>query len=60
MLKPQNVKNMLTFLPSAAAAFAITKAAMALSRSPENTMKFLPLPADGRAACSSGATGPAK
>ncbi|OQB25735.1 MAG: hypothetical protein BWY11_00215 [Firmicutes bacterium ADurb.Bin182] len=44
MLSPQNVKNIETFLPMDAAAFAITKEAMALSRSPENTIMFLLLP----------------
>lgn len=34
---------MLVFLPSAAEALAIIKLAIALSRSPEKTMKFLPL-----------------
>mgnify|MGYP007016529440 CR=1 FL=1 len=41
IFRPQKVKNILTFLPIAAAALAMMKEAMALSRSPEKTMRFL-------------------
>src|SRR5665648_705929 len=37
---PQKVQNMLTCLPMAAAAFAMIKVAITLSRSPENKMRF--------------------
>ena len=41
MFSPQKVKNMVTLRPMAAAPFAIMKAAMVLSRSPEKTTKVL-------------------
>ena len=42
ILSPQNVKNIVTGLPMAAAPFAIMKDAMALSRSPLNTIIVFP------------------
>jgi hypothetical protein len=40
IFNPQKVKNIVTFLPMAAAAFAIMKDAIALSKSPEKTIIF--------------------
>ena len=49
-LRPQNVKNMVTFCPVAAAPLARTKVASTLSRSSLNTMNVLPCSAGTDAA----------
>ena len=51
IFSPQKVKNIVTFLPIAAAPFAIMNAAIVLSRSPENTTNVLSLRSDVPEVC---------